>query len=451
MNRSISLVCTALLVTLVVVAGCIGGSGTPTTTVAPTTVAPTTVAPTTVAPTTTPPATTVPPTTLPHHSMEYGWPMAHADASNSGFVRTSVPDAPNLLWQYVSQGSITTSPVVEYETSFFFELVGKTTSLVSLDYETGDVRWRYAIPTQGVCQTTPCVYEGMVYFPAVFYVYSSRNAQYYYEYYLLAVDACTGERAWYVPLGGFPQVGSSPVAYDGAVYLGEGYLGDGHVESYDAVSGERLWKTDFDGEPIHTVSVSDTAIYASTDAGALYVLDRTTGDITASWDLFEAGAAGPVTLAGTRLLVNGVSLALREEGYGAGQLVALNMATGETLWIFGVDNSTSVSQCSASGAYAVLATATTTDNNTVACISLTSGAVRWSTGIRGFVMAGMPAIGTRSLVVADSTSRKLYHLSLTDGAILWSFDLGETTPFTPAIADGKVYAAVEEGVLSCLG
>ncbi len=454
MKRRTALWSIALLVSILLLSGCVGGSDTqpttmPATTQAPTTAPATTPAPTTAAPTTGPPPTTPPGTTAP--VMEFGWPLAHYDIQNTGHTRSQIPASPEILWAYDGEGTITTAPIVEYGTVYAMLLSGTATSLVALDAQTGEELWRYEIPTRGVCETTPCVSGDSVYFPVVFRIYDSRKGQYYYEYYLLCVNAHTGERQWYVPLSGFPQIGSSPVAYGGAIIIGEGYQGAGHVECFDATTGAQLWKTDVQGDVIHTVSIRDNAVYTSTYHGKIFVLDTATGAQLGQWDVFELGAMGPTTLSGEYVYANGISLDLMDQGYGAGQLVALDAQTGGLVWAYGVGDDTSVSHCSTSATMAFFATYASGGAATVSCVRLSNGTLRWSREIPGAILGGSLSIGKEAVAMCDSTSGTLLCYRITDGTLLWELDVGDSAPYTPALADGKVFVATEEGSILCIG
>jgi outer membrane protein assembly factor BamB len=383
--------------------------------------------------------------------MEYGWPMAHYDNKNTGHTGSQVPVSAAVDWTYDGNGTITTAPIVEYDTVYFMLLENKSTHLVALDAKSGTEKWRYEIPSQGICETTPCAYESSIYFPAVFRVYDSRKGQYYYEYYLLCVDAQTGERRWYVPLSSFPQIGSSPVALDGMVLLGEGYQGSGHVESFDAETGARIWKADVEGDVIHTVSAEGDTVYASTYYGIAYALDASTGAITDEWQLFEAAAMGPITLAGGKMLANGISLELKAQGYGAGQIVALDAQTGGRAWVFGIDDDTSISHCSTSSTLAFVSTYTSEGNATVTCLALSDGSVRWSQDVpQGAVLGGSISVGGGAIVLCDDTNGTARCYRLTDGTLLWEYELGDAAPYTPALAGNKVYLA-SEGRIVCMG
>ena len=454
MKRHTALWSMVLLVSILLISGCVGGSDTPSTTAPATTQAPTTAAPTTAAPTTAPPTTESPTTTPPATMapvMDYGWPMAHYDTQNSGHTGSALPAAPETLWSYEGEGTITTAPIVEYGAAYAMLLSGTATYLVALDAQTGDKLWRYGIPSQGICETTPCAFGDSIYFPAVFRIYDSRKGQYYYEYYLLCVNAHTGERRWYVPLSGFPQIGSSPVAYEGTILLGEGYQGAGHVECFDAYTGAQLWKADMQGEVIHTVSIRDGTVYASTYYGLVYVLDAATGAQRGQWDVFEVGAMGPTTLSGEYVYANGISLDLTAQGYGAGQLVALDAQTGELVWAYGVDDETSVSHCSTSATMAFFSTYASNGAATLSCVRLSDGTLRWSQDIPEAILGGSLSVGKEAVTMCDNTSGMLRCYRLTDGTLLWEIDIGESAPFTPALADGKVFVATEAGSILCIG
>lgn len=382
--------------------------------------------------------------------MEYGWPAAHYDAQNTGRTDSSVPTSPDTSWTFDAQGTITTAPIVEYGMAYLMVLEDKTTYLVALDAETGVQAWRYEIPSFGICETTPCAYMDSIYFPAVFRIYDSREGQYYFEYYLLCIDAHTGERRWYVPLAGFPQIGSSPVPYEGTILLGEGYQGTGHVECFDADDGTQLWFADVMGEALHTVSVMDGTAYASTYAGRIYALHVSTGEITGQWDIFEPAAMGPTTAFGTYVYVNGISLELKEQGFGGGQLVALDRESGDIIWVYGESDDTSISHCSISSTLAFFSTYSSDGAASIACVRLTDGTLRWSQDTDGAVMGGSLSVGKNAVVLCDSESGTVLCFGLTDGTSLWEFDTGDTAPFTPALADGKVYVA-SENELYCIG
>jgi len=80
-----------------------------------------------------------------------------------------------------------------------------------------------------------------------------------------------GTERWRHTLG---EYASTPAVTGETVVYG---AGTPQVVSYDAVSGERLWQFDTDGETTAAPTIADNRVVVGTQAGTLYSLDLQDG------------------------------------------------------------------------------------------------------------------------------------------------------------------------------
>jgi len=175
--------------------------------------------------------------------------------------------------------------------------------LVQLDRATGQRQWITDVGHDG--SSTPAVYDGTVYVT----VWNGGENE---DRGLAAVDADSGDITWRALTDA--DINSSPAVTEDGVLVGGGLgttsvaafdhdgterwrhtlgeyastpavtgetvvygAGTPQVVSYDAVSGERLWQFDTDGETTAAPTIADNRVVVGTQAGTLYSLDLQDG------------------------------------------------------------------------------------------------------------------------------------------------------------------------------
>ena len=238
-----------------------------------------------------------------------------------------------VLWRYKTGDSVG-PPVVANGIVYFGSQDGH---LYAADAITGETLWSYEVAIHW--SHLPAAANGVVYVGSRS-VYPGATA-------LHALDANTGSQLW---SHGTNSDVHSPVVADGVVYFEADVWGssDSHLYAIDAASSKLLWEYRVeDSLPLFSVPVVGdgimgfvTAIYDEQDA--LIALDATTGELM--WrkteDVDEAftshTVADGIIYVGSNYLENACRGADCDRRTERGRLYALDAATGEVLWRYGM-------------------------------------------------------------------------------------------------------------------
>lgn len=206
------------------------------------------------------------------------WPQFRGNPALTGVARSTLPDAPKLLWTYEAGESVESSAAIVGGTVY---VGSQGAGLVALGLDDGKRRWQYAVEP-GIGESSPAVAGGLV------YVGDLGGT-------LHAVDARTGKRAWTYKTEG--EIKSSPVVVGDRVLIGS-Y--DGHLHAVAARTGRPLWKFKTQG-PVHaTPAVAGGVAYvAGCDeqfrgvriADGKEVLQLTSGAYTGASPALSGGSA----------------------------------------------------------------------------------------------------------------------------------------------------------------
>lgn len=108
---------------------------------------------------------------------------------------------------------------------------GATEAVYALDADTGDVAWRYVVPTDSYGWTFPPAYADSVVYVAAL------------QYGVVALDAATGDVLWRTTL---PGVAGPPTVAEGRVYVSLDAPEESdrsHVVALSRETGEEVWRT----------------------------------------------------------------------------------------------------------------------------------------------------------------------------------------------------------------
>ncbi|MGH7717328.1 MAG: PQQ-binding-like beta-propeller repeat protein [Gemmatimonadaceae bacterium] len=293
-----------------------------------------------------------------------------------------------LLWSHAEKGAAA-QPYVDDELAIFTTF--DESRVVTLDARTGAVRWKRqlplpaGIPTSNLPSANVIAFEDLVIVPA---------------WDLYALDRGTGAVRWvFQPPDDFPGAGEVTVS-GGRVYA-TGRL----LYALDAESGALLWRTDLGEQPFYPV-VMDGVIYLTT-----------------------RGAVEP----GSNVL-------------GAGHAVALDAATGEVVWRFGMPDVSSsrrggsVGPPFVKGELVLVAGA----SGRVYALDRRSGTSRWEGVGSGPYFAGLAVVDQTVIVAGDVGSVEGFDLAT--GALRWQTRPGSSVSNT--ITLGNDVALVAAGTIT---
>jgi outer membrane protein assembly factor BamB len=405
-----TMICLALCLSLLLIAGCTSAPAIPTATITDTPLPPT--------PTITPipPTATITETLMPPTPTEV---QATATAATSG---------PAPEWTFAAGGPIM-SPITVADGVVYFG--SEDHYLYAVDIATHDLKWKFK--TDGAIRSQPAVSKDMVYAASD-------------DSYLYAVGKSDGSIVWKVQVeqtamtrnsainaaNNLDFFTSSPVLQDTSLYIGGT---DGNLYALDAATGKTLWKFADPGynSMIRTTPVvGDGVVYFGDTAGVYYALNAKDGTQVWNYDTSEDNYSNGMTL---------VDKVLYFET--APSLFALDATTGKEKW------RTEFPPDTINGLIPAY------DNGIlypgIGAYEVKDGSHVWdlSNPISGYCMSSN-AIG-QNMVYFGCYLEGLYAVDKKDGTVKWEFvvsgDLGNGVNSSPTVADGMVYFGGMDGKL----
>jgi outer membrane protein assembly factor BamB len=196
------------------------------------------------------------------------------------------------------------------------------------------------------------------------------------------------------------------------------------------------------GAPIHSsVSIDNGIAFFGNDAGAFYAINVVTG--APVWCHGPTPPTGSCTapnfpsgIDSTAAIDNNLVIF----GTEGGSVVALNEATGATVWQLtttaGVESSPAVS----AGMVYVGA-----DDGTVYAINESSGSVAWTATLGGPVHSSPVVVAARGVLVVGDNSGYVTALQLTNGTLAWHVLTGGAVTATPLYFSNNIYVGSADG------
>ena len=201
---------------------------------------------------------------------------------------------------------------------------------------------------------------------------------------LYALDLAKGKEQWSQVFGSStPESISNPIFHDGTVFV----VGGGECLAIDASTGAVRWRFDCGRETTSSPIVDDGSVIVGTADG----------------------------------------------------VAAINLSTGSEEWRYPAPDSSRV-QCAISCARDVLAFGITSgaeDGQTV-LLDRHTGEEKWRTKTGAMCHSGAAAISGDTVFVLGGLSRQVFALSLSTGAVRWSFQTANALWGSPAVAAGVV-------------
>jgi serine/threonine-protein kinase len=279
----------------------------------------------------------------------------------------------------------------------------------------GSLRWIYT--TAGQVGPSPAAAGGTVYV-------SSSDGSVSKVY---ALDAATGQVRWaYTAASG---VDAGPVVAGGTVYVSSG---DGKVYALDAATGQVRWAYTAASGVVAGPAVAGGTVYVginvSIGVSKVYALDAATGQVR--WAYTAAGGL-------SRLAVAGGTVYVGIYGGSDGKVYALDAATGRVRWAY-----TTVfvdAEAVAGGTVYING-----GDGKLYALDAATGRVRWAYFVAsGGVDAG-PAVAGGTVYVGDGDDGKVYALDAATGRVRWAYTAAGGVS-SLAVADGTVYLGIYGG------
>gem|GEM_PF-1643173 len=344
-------------------------------------------------------------------TVDRGWPQYHQDYHMTGNSPDKQVQFPlSLKWE-VSIPQIESSPCVGNDKAFVVNNDGK---IFSIDMADGSIAWSY-YPGNLVSESTPCYYNGKVYYTA-----STRA-------FCVSED---GDFLWSYN----QQLGSSasPAVYRGVMYYGAGVGGDStRIFALEAESGRLLWSLKTDGSHVESTPVIEgDALYFTTRGesqywGSILSADPGSGDL--KWSYFKGGLDKKGVIYDDGSLY-GIDGNYKIYSFDPGDTPGFNWSFRTEHW----GNYYHVPSVSGEAVYVG-----SRDQNFYS-LNRSDGSLRWSTPVGGELSCSPLIIN--GLIFFTSMDDKLYAASASDGSIHWSYtvDSAQFEAYSPAAAKGTV-------------
>jgi outer membrane protein assembly factor BamB len=385
----------------------------------------------------------------------YNWPMFRAVSTHYGVspeTAINTTTAPSLTQKWaVSLGTTSyTSPAVVKALVY----AGANSRFYAYPAGGGAAVWSYKIAT-GVVETSPAVFNGVVYFGTTTGTMYALNA----STGALLCSFNTGATILASPVVVSAPDGSGPVMYDGTIpgtgpgaewaIYGPGNKHGACTKDWEftafAVSPGGSWSspaygTNADGIPV--------LVFGSKDRDdSVYALNANTGALvwryqTSTQQYLDVGAPPTISPPGRNGFADGVVYVTGKDKV----LYALNLTTGSLIWKYALAAGShgDVSGTALLGNHVYLGSDTG-----VYALNAVTGALVWHV-LSTSTFYGSPAItgpsGQQVLLLGD-TAGNLYALNLATGATVWAKKPNSGFWASPAVSQGAFYVAGLDGVL----
>jgi cobaltochelatase CobN len=247
---------------------------------------------------------------------------------------------------------------------------------------------------------------------------------------LHCLDESDGSIIWDNPMGGSGGV-STPAVAGGMVFAGD-YLGD--LYCIDATTGITKWNMSVEPNPAWWGLASSPLIYD----GMVYVVSWSDGTMHAidfdgveQWNYSASGASDmymSVATDGSKLF------------FGGGNATnCVDIATQTTAWTFTVDDKVTTTPAACDG---VVYFATGKNEKKLYAVDIATGNEVWSRSLYGSLSS--PAISDGKIYIGDK-DQQINCIDASDGSDIWNQALGGACLSSPVVAGGMVYTTANCG------
>jgi len=400
----------------------------------PTTAAPTTTSPPTTMPATTTPAPTAPPSTRPPVECTSSWPQLQ-NTDNRAYSPCEIPSNLQLLWD-VQVDTITRNAVIVADGRAY---APGDTSLYCLDAETGTVLWSY--DAAGTLIGTPAYCDGRVFFGDKTGI-------------LYRLDAGTGERAWTRQIDENPGGFSSLLVADNKIYMNTGARRT--ICCIDTETGMIIWERDADQKNLGTrtpkMAYDNGLLYVPTLEAGVYCMDARTGEVI--WhndsELLRNCRCRPIV---TEDIICVSTI---------GNVFGLSSDTGGIAWSFSIQ-SPMVMMVASDGIDAYFGIYDGPFAGDLVSLNISTGELNWQVPIGESLLSGCAPLVTpdfllvfESITYLDEDGNKSFfyplHLIERDsGEVVATYEGVGGSSVGIAIVNNRIYFCTHDGHAYCLG
>ena len=351
------------------------------------------------------------------------WPLARGDKAGTGVAKASLSNDLQLLWKYTAEGS--------------------------------------------AFEATPVVAGGFV------YIGDADGTMH-------AVQLADGKPVWSAPAEDTSFSAGAAVEGD-RLYAGDIF---GVVRCYAAADGDELWSFNTDSEVFAAPNVYEGALLVTTESGQLFSLNAGSGEERWRFTIEAPLRCSPTVIDGRTLLagcdakLHAVDLATGKEvgsldiGSQTGSTAAINHRRsyfGAESGVFTAVDAEDPLAMTVAWTYRDprrgqgIRTAAAVSNSLVAYgsngkaiygLHPETGDELWVKPVRSRVESSpliVSSDGGADRVIAATTRGRLLMLNGADGETLWEYDAGGAFLSSPAVTDGRLLIANDNGTLYCFG
>ena len=367
------------------------------------------------------------------------WAMLQHNPTHTGMIPgpAFVPEG-KLGWQFSTEGPLFSTPAVADGRIYYGT---SDRGVIALDADTGDFLWAH--PVLGPVNSSPAVAGDLVFV-------GLRDGD------VLALNKATGDLEWSFDAGS--GVYSSPVVLDGTLYIGSG---DSNIYALDAATGHLRWKRETDGWVVSSPAVSDGIVAVGGMDGRLYLIRAANGVTRFHFGTGNSIGAAVTVVGDTAYVPSGlgnifaVDLKKRDIPYEKGL-----WKTWFTFWVWGIAPEPPRrpglvwARESREGLTGHLAT----DGERLFA-AYRSGSLRaHDLNRKGRVLwefdAGAPLraapIVSGNTVIQPAFDGKIHGVDKSSGEKLWELSVEGGIRTSPALANGVLYIASNNGTLYAL-
>ncbi len=343
------------------------------------------------------------------------WPVFRGNALSQGVSESTLPEKPELLWEFnVPKGAFESTPVIQNNRVYIGDMDGE---VYCLDLKSGKQIWK--VETDSGFLASGAI-EGNI---LVMGDYDGK---------IRGMNIEDGGVLWEFDAGG--QI------YSGANFYGPLTLvtsEDGCLYALNTLTGELAWKYQTGDQLRCSPSVLGNRTFLGGCDGKLHVVDLDTG--MAIGEKMPLG--GPTGSTPTAL--GDVAVVPTQSG----EMLGFDWKKGESMWTFKDEELSPEIRSSAavSDGLAIV----TTRNRRMLAVDVATGKMRWECVLRKR-SDGSPVVCSGAAWVGASDGR-IYAVDVKSGNEKWTTEVEGGFPGSPAIASNRLVIASDAGTVFCFG
>lgn len=354
------------------------------------------------------------------------WPIVRGNVLGTGVAEGKLPSSPKVLWEFktgIDQAGFEGTPVIADGRVFLGDFIGH---VYAIDLKTGQLVWK--VKEKDGFLAAGCCSNGIL----VMGDFSGN---------IFGYKMSDGTKVWSVEI-------------DSQIVRGGNLIGEDVLLSTDAGSliglelstGKEKWKYATGDQLNSTASIwKQQALLGGCDSRLHQV------DLTKGTPLRESLDLGAPTLS-TPNIIGDIAIVPTQPG----NVYAIRIDTGETLWSYNPDQSLNTDIRTSSATLAQYKdgkldgiVVVPSRNRRLLGLDASNGKLKWEAVLRKRAEAAPVVCDGRAWI--GGTDGMIYSISLVDGKETWSYQMSGQILASPAVAENRLIIASEKGSVVCFG